>query len=623
MRKFGKRLKNLLWVESGGTCELCGVALDPDEFHADHEIPWKRKGPTTAHNGLALCPKCNLKKGINMLRKHQKEGKSIARSMRDFQLGAKNVLADVHPGGGKSALPAVFGHELLGSVADKICWIVPRLSLQQQAALSCQDKVLRSVIGHDFQIREATNDRDPCRGTAGFVTTYNAIGADSASTVADAFKNDRYLLVLDEPHHVEAGSIWHSKLQPLYDRAAARLFMTGTLTRGDRKPVAFLPYLKDGFVDLQHEDWNYISYTRTDALDEEAIIPMNFTFGNGDAVWYDIRSGQQKRASLEGADDEDSRAALTSALSGDYAVGMIDTALSDWHGYRRNVYRDALCLVVAPTQAHARDYANHISNQGVSCEIATSDEGEQAQERIKRFKRGQIPILVTVGMAYEGLDVKRITHLVGLTRFRSTPWLEQMFNRATRYNPAQGEWASQEAFVYVPADREMSSIVDSIRKEQDEAIREKDPSKGGGGGGEGGDTIVPLRSRFTGSKAEGLDDGLATNYSEESQVRGLMRDVGIEGQIATPKVLELIKRSQEKPERAEDCDMESTPKERELALRKTIEKLCRQRDNRLELPFGTTNKILIREFNKPRELMTEPELETVLQFLSSMDRAAS
>jgi len=615
-RYFSKTLKNILWVESGGCCEICGIELDPDGFHADHEIPWSKKGPTTAHNGLALCPQCNLRKSNYMLRKHQREAKVIARGIRDHTIVTKNILADVNPGGGKSVLPAVFGQELFGNTIDKICWVVPRLTLQEQGAASVQDDRLRKIIGHSFELRESTNDRNPARDTAGFVTTYQAIGQDAGNTVLDAFTKDRYLLVLDEPHHLKADSDWHKKMQPIFDKAVVRLLMTGTLTRGDRKEVAFLPYTNAGLVDLQNDEWSYISYSRTEALDDQAIIPINFTYGNGTAVWHDIKSGAVKTAALEDCEDEDASSALRSALSGDYALAMIEQALSDWDGYRKKVYQHSRCLVVAPNQHSARQYAKYIRSRGVACEIATSDEGEAAQKRIRQFKNGEIKLLVTVGMAYEGLDVKPVTHIVGLTKYRSMPWLEQMINRATRYNPEQGPWSRQEAFAYVPADRQMMAVVDLIRNEQEQAIREKKLNSTGGRDQLIDDDIVPLGSQFTGSKAEGLDDGLSTNYHEEKHVRELMDKFGISGQIATPKVLGLIKEASKfNIENFRAPEMVLTPRQREREKKDRIEKMARKRDKKLGLPFGTSNNLLYGRYKKSRNNMSEKELDSVLRFM--------
>ncbi len=61
-RRFNKRQRNILLMKSGGLCAKCNISLN-NSFHADHVIPFSKKGKTITDNGQSLCPKCNLKKG--------------------------------------------------------------------------------------------------------------------------------------------------------------------------------------------------------------------------------------------------------------------------------------------------------------------------------------------------------------------------------------------------------------------------------------------------------------------------------------------------------------------------------------------------------------------------------
>lgn len=61
-RLTSKRLRAALWIAANGKCQLCGIEL-PDNWHADHVIPWSKSGTTNVHDMQALCPKCNLIKG--------------------------------------------------------------------------------------------------------------------------------------------------------------------------------------------------------------------------------------------------------------------------------------------------------------------------------------------------------------------------------------------------------------------------------------------------------------------------------------------------------------------------------------------------------------------------------
>lgn len=62
-RYFSPIQKLAILKRAGHCCELCGEKLSPDNFHADHKIPYSLGGKTTVYNGQALCSTCNLKKG--------------------------------------------------------------------------------------------------------------------------------------------------------------------------------------------------------------------------------------------------------------------------------------------------------------------------------------------------------------------------------------------------------------------------------------------------------------------------------------------------------------------------------------------------------------------------------
>jgi len=58
-----KKLRAALWYAADGKCSMCGADLD-EHFHADHVDPWINTHHTNVHEMQALCPTCNLRKGI-------------------------------------------------------------------------------------------------------------------------------------------------------------------------------------------------------------------------------------------------------------------------------------------------------------------------------------------------------------------------------------------------------------------------------------------------------------------------------------------------------------------------------------------------------------------------------
>ena len=107
--------------------------------------------------------------------------------------------------------------------------------------------------------------------------------------------------------------------------------------------------------------------------------------------------------------------------------------------------------------------------------LATSSERD-AHETIAAFRLLTSPsILVTVAMAYEGLDAPEVAVIGCLTHIRSRPWLEQMIARATRVDPHAGPVGEQRALVFHPDDPLFASFRRKVETEQGTRSR---PMKG-------------------------------------------------------------------------------------------------------------------------------------------------
>jgi superfamily II DNA or RNA helicase len=424
------------------------------------------------------------------LRRHQEEVDRLCRAIAAGATGVTDLLAAVTPGGGKSALPVIAAARLLGVVppgrkaplVERVCWVVPRDTLRRQAEEAFVDPAWRRFLCHDHAVRAADNGPDPCRGLAGYVTTYQAIAAAPDLHLAE-FNRRRYLLCIDELHHLpglseldaEAAAAedtaWSRAILPLLESAALRLLMTGTLERCDRRPILWLTYRKDLWarrqrrVDLTAPGWAVVGYGRKAALAERAIVPIRFGALDGEAEWL-LRGERCACPSFADAGDR-LRPMLFTALRTGYAHDLLRRAFADCRAHRAR--RRAVLglppeatarglgklLVVAPDQATARAYTlilqGWLPREG-EVALAISEERD-AVERIARFRlRHQPAVLVTVGMAYEGMDAPEIGHVACLTHIRSVPWLEQMVARATRYDPHGGPYDEQRAVIYHPDD---------------------------------------------------------------------------------------------------------------------------------------------------------------------------
>jgi superfamily II DNA or RNA helicase len=436
------------------------------------------------------------------LRTHQHLLSRIVQAIAARETNLRDILAAVTPGGGKSLLPVIAAARLIAAgVVDKICWIVPRDSLRLQAEEAFVDPLWRAALSHSLTVRAAENAPDPSRGLAGYITTYQAVTTAPDLHLAE-FQQHRYLIVVDELHHLPAlggddadtpavsseEAAWSRAILPLIETAEVRLLMSGTLQRADGRAILCLPYVRRHGsqtirdIDLKCERWAVIGYSRRQAIAERAILPVTFGALDGEAEWLDALEEKHSVTSLaeSGIWAHD---ALFTALRTGFAEALLRTAFTDCRRHRAERRRTlgvrpeeearglGKLLIVAPDQATARHYAGVLRRwvpNGASqhVQLAMSDVPD-APEAIAAFRlRASPSVLCTVAMAYEGLDAPEITHVACLTHIRSRPWLEQMIARATRVDPHGGPYAQQRAVVYHPDDPAFRTFRQAIETEQ-------------------------------------------------------------------------------------------------------------------------------------------------------------
>lgn len=402
-----------------------------------------------------------------MLRKHQKNTDEVIRGIIAGD-ATNTIILKAVPGSGKSAIAPIASKLIDAGLADAILWVCPRKSLQDQGERNFLDPFFRNLLGHTATVRAATNDVDPCRGLSGFITTYQALGVDEANTVLNDFQKKRYILVLDEVHHCEKDGLWAKAIAPLVELAAFKIFLTGTIQRGDGRQIAFIDYDSNADGNLvpvmtDSDTVKVIEYSRTDALQEKAIIPLQFHLHDGICEWQD-EEGRDRRESLWKVGDPDAGAALYTALATEYADELLGLAYSHWikHCY---TFPGSKLLIVTASIENAKAACDFFTRKRNRFALATSHDSANAQDAIRQFKGRGLDILVSIAMAYEGLDVPGISHIACLTHIRSEPWISQMIGRAVRVDP-RFPYESQTGFIFAPDDPFFRKIVKAINAEQ-------------------------------------------------------------------------------------------------------------------------------------------------------------
>ena len=438
-----------------------------------------------------------------MKRKHQQEFEDTITGIKNGS-DIKTIIMRAVPGAGKSMIPMQACELIKAGLADRLCWIVPRLTLQDQAERNFVDPFFRELLDHKFIIRSSTNDDNPARGLDGFSTTYQAVGMDNNTVLFD-FHRHRYILVLDEFHHIEKDGIWHKSIQPLIDKSEYVILMTGTMARGDSKRIAFIDYDLTGMPIIEStEKTAVINYTRKDALQEKAILPLIFNLSDAKAAWINKDGRHCQVASLATARADLTAQAIFTVLNSEFAEQLLNKSINHWTNYKSKHPRSKILIVTSDFKA-AKKVIKYLSKYGYVSKIATSHDGTAAIKAIHEFKNGKLDILVGIAMFYEGFDCPQATHVCCLTNIRSIPWIEQMVARVVRIDSHAGPYHKQFGYIFAPDDKLLRSIVDYFRSEQmkccpaNDAQMELFEREAGDGGGQR-IQIRPLESSMLGGR---------------------------------------------------------------------------------------------------------------------------
>ena len=554
---------------------------------------------------------------------------------------AKKIIMNVTPGGGKGCVPLMVCKSLMPNYIDKICHVVPRVTLQQQSEKTFTDKDMKKVFGsHAFRLQRGENIENPSNDENGYTLTYHSLGKRKSHVHSDDFDKHRYALILDEFHHIAEDSAWGAEVQKLIDKATIVIFMSGSFLSEKTKKIDVLPYIEDAngneIFDLNDPNYLYINYTRKDARNDKAIIRTIVNFVDGELEYQDSNSNSS--VILDSFDDaktiEETRKSIFTALRSQYANDLLDRTIASWNSYK-TTHPTAKLLVVAATQELARNYIGILQGKSYAPELAISDLGSnEALTAINKFKKDK-DILVTVGMAYEGLDVPAISHIVCLTHIRSVVWIEQMIARAVRVNRKDGLYEDQTAFIFAPNDQMIRKIIADINLEAPGAIQiqERDEEQQSGENGKQPDEInitTPISGKATDESSHEMVTQKNINsvlhsfisetygknkvFSGKSSIEILeVLSAGISREKIEQEAKEWASKNQKDVEKEEE---EKTPYEIKASLKKEIDNIGKQISKAKKWEWKKINAIIKQKFKKPKKNMNIQELQNVKNWLS-------
>jgi hypothetical protein len=525
------------------------------------------------------------------------------------------------------------------TLCNAFCFVTPRDSLRDDGenipdflATYC---VREGIAPPTF--RASVNDVDPRRGCDGYVTTYGAINADP-KVHTDEFERPgvRYCLILDESQFLGHDRNWTAKIKDLVDRATVLILMSGTLYRGDQTRLAFAPYKNDGNgeeLDLDDPEWMTIGYTRSEALKDKSILPIEFTLMDARGEYLNGKGDRIGFSSFDqiNAADRSAREVLGVAVKGDAAQHVTRRMLEVWAAYRKTRNPTAQALVIVESQNSARDYMKWIKDEYPHARVALAISDDRgATGVIRRYRAGKLDILVTVGMAYVGMDAPAVSHIALLAVFRTRGWIEQATARGVRVNPKAGPWNGQRCVVYTFDDPLMRAIIEQIEAEQAEIIKAEEPTNFPPGGtgvgtssGDAGAGTVGIFSEATDARGHelnrvNLDREMSAHFERVAAARGVPL-TAVETYLLIQTALEMT------PEDIVDRPAPIIGRaQTEKRLKDHYETVARDIDRLRNEPFGTTNRACVAYFGKGRPDMNLEELQRVWPWLQTRKlRAAS
>ena len=471
------------------------------------------------HEMQPLCPPCHLKKtaaentgakirkmfdttryGLGQFqpRKHQQQFIDLLSDWVNLRRG-KVISLFGSPGVGKSAIPRIEAQLIELGIVDSICWVVPRGNLKLQGAQDFNDGQWNPSYWAQCADGSAPiinqSDMGPPANRRCFTTTYQAIAANP-DLYRHWFDSHKTALILDEVHHLalesgEKSAAWTDAVSPLVDKCVHLVLMTGTPERHDGKMIPFLTY--EGGEDGVFRPQLDIRYSRREAVRDRAKLEIEIYYCGGSAEYVD--SEGLCKVDISEAHEKQNGKVVRACLSdkGEYAPGVMTKALEGWLSYRRSSGYLSKMIIVCDKQLSVKRNVKWLQENYPYLKIAQaiSDDGDESKKQIARFKKhcasGGADVLLTVGMAYEGLDVPSVTDIVGLTHIRSKPWFEQCLDRCSRVDYSSGiDYDQQRAVAWIMDDPRMQEIAEAIQAEQIQGVqeREEEAPRGGSGSGE-------------------------------------------------------------------------------------------------------------------------------------------
>lgn len=409
-------------------------------------------------------------------------------------MGKKDFLCVATPGAGKTKFALTVAHYFLKErYCERVVVVTPSDGLKRQWAYEAAN-----FAGIDLDPDFTNNQGIEVSDFYGVAITYALLGMDKKQAQTQNTFQKKTFVIFDEIHHAGESLTWGNAVLKAFDNAVFRLAISGTAFRSDDAQIPFITYENN----ISKADYTY-SYER--AIKENVCRPVYFTIHDGTMKWK-VGAEEFEHTFKDSLEPDQVSKRLKTAL--DPKGNWIRDVLKDANQKLieiRHTHHNAAGLVFAATQRHAKELATVIQELTGELPPVVVSSDNDGSDKIQAFKNGNGRWLVSVRMVSEGVDIPRLRVGVYFTIIKAELYFRQAVGRFVRV--LQGlQW--QDAFVFIPQDRDIVKLAETIQIERDHALDEADKANGGGMDQSdffGSDYTPALQGKFTPLGSEATD----------------------------------------------------------------------------------------------------------------------
>ncbi len=399
--------------------------------------------------------------------------------------GSKDFLTVATPGSGKTKFALRVAHHLLEkNLINRLVIVTPSINLTRQWA--AESAAFAEIdIDPDFSNAQGIETDD----FHGIAITYATLGQDKKGIHAQNTFYKKTMVIFDEVHHAGESLTWGNAVLEAFKDAIFRLAISGTAFRSDDAKIPFITYDE---TNTSVADYTY-SYERS--IKDNVCRPVFFTINDGLMKWK-VHETEFEHSFKDHLEPDQVSKRLKTALDpdGNWVRDVLKSADRKLNELRAKGHRNAGGLVFASTQAHAKALAKVVEQITGELPPIVISEDADGTAKIEMYKHSNQKWMVSVKMVSEGIDIPRLRVGVYFTIVKAELFFRQAVGRFVR---VQKELKEQEAYIFIPQDKDIVKLAETIQEERDHALDEIDKHAGATAGDLFGNQYTPaLKGNF-------------------------------------------------------------------------------------------------------------------------------